>query len=293
VIIKSGPPPKRENGFALVLVLWLVALLSIVAASFSTHSKVETRLAGNAVKALQSKLLAESGVNGAVLELMVSDSAQRWHTDGQNYPVETDQGRINISIRNSSGLLDLNKSSHAQLARLFGLLTDDVQDREALADRLADWRDNDDLRRLKGAEDVDYRAADEPFTTPGRDLVSMDELAYVMGFDAATVELLRPYVTLYSELQGVDIRYAPQRLVSLLKGEQQDSKALAEALDYIESDLADLEGEGPGTQSTASVYRIQIEAHTPQGARAQVLTDIDLKGQDDTFYSIRSWHDSL
>ncbi|MES9980729.1 MAG: PilX N-terminal domain-containing pilus assembly protein, partial [Candidatus Thiodiazotropha sp. 6PLUC5] len=50
----------RQKGVALVLVLWLVALLTIVAASFSTHSKVESRLAGNAKDALQARLMAQS-----------------------------------------------------------------------------------------------------------------------------------------------------------------------------------------------------------------------------------------
>jgi general secretion pathway protein K len=291
--MKYSHRTMKQNGFALVLVLWLVALLTIVAASFSTHSKVETRLAGNTVEALHARLLAESGVNLAILELMVRDPVQRWNTNGQIYPLETDQGRINISIRNSSGLLDLNKSPRVQLIRLFGLVSDDNHDREALADRLADWRDSDDLNRLNGAEDIDYQSAGMPFNTAGRDLVSIDELAYVMGFDAATIELLRPYVTLYSDAHSVDARYAPERLLILLKEQQQGRDALMGALDYVESDLAGIEEQRDGGQASASVYRIWIEAHTKEGARAEILADIDLRGQDNTLYSIRSWHDSL
>ncbi|MEW8029258.1 MAG: PilX N-terminal domain-containing pilus assembly protein [Candidatus Thiodiazotropha sp.] len=286
-------PHLRQDGFALVLVLWLVALLTIVAASFTTHSKVETRLTGNAVDALHSRLLAESGVNRAILELVVSDPAQRWNTNGQIYQLGTDQNRVNISIRNSSGLLDLNKAARDQLVNLFALITKDIQDREVLADRLTDWRDSDDLRHLNGAEDADYRSAGNPYTTAGRDLVSIDELAYVLGFDAAKVERLRPYVTLYSSTQNVDYRYAPERLVSLLKGEQVTGEVLADVLDYVDSDLVDLGMEDTGGQAAASVYRLWVEATSAQGARTRLSLDVDLRSQDDTPYSIRSWHDSL
>ncbi|MEW8049734.1 MAG: PilX N-terminal domain-containing pilus assembly protein [Candidatus Thiodiazotropha sp.] len=286
-------PHLRQDGFALVLVLWLVALLTIVAASFTTHSKVETRLTGNAVDALHSRLLAESGVNRAILELVVSDPAQRWNTNGQIYQLGTDQNRVNISIRNSSGLLDLNKAARDQLVNLFALITKDIQDREVLADRLTDWRDSDDLRHLNGAEDADYRSAGNPYTTAGRDLVSIDELAYVLGFDAAKVERLRPYVTLYSNTQNVDYRYAPERLVSLLKGEQVTGEVLADVLDYVDSDLVDLGMEDTGGQAAASVYRLWVEATSAQGARTRLSLDVDLRSQDDTPYSIRSWHDSL
>jgi general secretion pathway protein K len=179
------------------------------------------------------------------------------------------------------------------LVKLFALIAEDEQDRAVLADRLTDWRDSDDLRHLNGAEDADYRSAGYPYTTAGRDLVSIDELAYVLGFDAVKVERLRPYVTLYSGKQNVDYRYAPERLVTLLKGEQQAVGVLAGVSDYIDSDLADLEIEESTGQVSASVYRIWVEAVSAQGARTQLLVDVDLRSRHDTPYSIRSWHDSL
>ncbi|MES9971168.1 MAG: PilX N-terminal domain-containing pilus assembly protein [Candidatus Thiodiazotropha sp.] len=283
----------RQQGFALVLVLWLVALLTIVAASFSTHSKVETRLAGNAIDALHTRLLAQSGLNRAILELMVSNPEQRWNRNGQIYQIATDRGSASISIRNASGLLDLNKAPREQLAKLFALLEDDIEAREALADRLMDWRDSDDLRRLDGAEDVDYRSAGYPYGTAGRDLVNIDELAYVMGFNADRVERLRPYVTLYSSVQNVDMRYAPEVLISLLEGVWTSSETLSDVLDYVDSDLAEIElDEGRG-QAAGADYRIWVEAVSAQAARTQFLVDIELRPGGDAPYSIRSWHDSL
>ncbi|MES9991423.1 MAG: PilX N-terminal domain-containing pilus assembly protein [Candidatus Thiodiazotropha sp.] len=283
----------QQRGFALVLVLWLVALLTIIAASFATHSKVETRLTTNAIDALRSRLLAESGVKRAIVELMVSNPEQRWDSKGLIHQVEMEQGRLSISIRNSSGLLDLNKSSRDQLVKLFALISEDTEEREALADRLSDWRDSDNLRHLNGAEDAEYRSAGYSYDTAGRDLTSIDELAYVMGFDSAKVSRLRPYVTLYSGMDNVDIRYAPDLLKSLLKGERESSDALSQALDYIDSDLADLEISESDGEALASVYRISVEAVTSAGARRQLLVDIDLRSDDGSPYSIRSWHDSL
>jgi general secretion pathway protein K len=293
-MLKTGRSFRHQRGFALVLVLWLVALLTIVAASFATHSKVETRLTGNAIDALRSRLLAQSGLNRAIIELMVSDPAQRWQTDGKVYQVETAQGSLSLLIRNSSGLLDLNRSSRDQLVRLFALIAEDVQEREALADRLSDWRDSDDMRHLNGAEDADYRSAGYRHTTAGRDLVSIDELAYVMGFDAAKVERLRPYVTLYSKLENVDYRNAPPELVALLKGGRESGEILSGIADHIDSGLADLEmTEADGQAAATSVYRVRVEAASAHGASTQLLVDVDLRNRGGSLYSIRSWHDSL
>ncbi|MES9848616.1 MAG: hypothetical protein ABW145_09540, partial [Candidatus Thiodiazotropha sp.] len=120
-----------------------------------------------------------------------------------------------------------------------------------------------------------------------------DELAYVLGFDADKVERLHPYITQFSNTQNVDLRFAPERLVSLLKGKEATGEVLAGVIDYIDSDLADLEMEEDDGQAVGSAYRIQVEASSSQGARTQLLVDIDLRSQGKTPYSIRSWHDSL
>ncbi|MEW8322621.1 MAG: PilX N-terminal domain-containing pilus assembly protein [Candidatus Thiodiazotropha taylori] len=283
----------RNRGVALILVLWMVALLTIIAASFSTQSKVESRLAGNSKDALQAKLLAESGFSRAVMELMVISPQQRWNFNGQLYPLQTAQGELEVSIRNASGLLDLNKASSDQLNRLFGLISDDPEERNALVDRLHDWRDADDLRRLNGAEDKDYRAAGYDYATAGKDLTSLEELAYVMGFDAARVNRLRPYVTLNSDTATVDYRFASEQLTALLTSTGQSGSELTEALDQLDSELADLDLSQGGGTSQSKVFRIEVSARTKQGGHARIVADVGLKNRGRKPYSIHSWYESL
>ncbi|MCG7910009.1 MAG: type II secretion system protein GspK [Candidatus Thiodiazotropha taylori] len=283
----------RNRGVALILVLWMVALLTIIAASFSTQSKVESRLAGNSKAALQAKLLAESGFSRAVMELMVISPQQRWNFNGQLYPLQTAQGELEVSIRNASGLLDLNKASSDQLNRLFVLISDDPEERNALVDRLHDWRDADDLRRLNGAEDKDYRAAGYDYATAGKDLTSLEELAYVMGFDAARVNLIRPYVTLNSDTATVDFRFASEQLTALLTSTGQSGSELTEALDQLDSELADLDLSQGGGTSQSKVFRIEVNARTKQGGHARIVADVGLKNRGRIPYSIHSWYESL
>ncbi|MBW9261075.1 MAG: general secretion pathway protein GspK [Candidatus Thiodiazotropha sp. (ex. Lucinisca nassula)] len=283
----------RNRGVALILVLWMVALLTIIAASFSTQSKVESRLAGNSKDALQAKLLAESGFSRAVMELMVISPQQRWNFNGQLYPLQTAQGELEVSIRNASGLLDLNKASSDQLNRLFVLISDDPEERNALVDRLNDWRDADDLRRLNGAEDKDYRAAGYDYATAGKDLTSLEELAYVMGFDAARVNRLRPYVTLNSDTATVDFRFASEQLTALLTSTGQSGSELTEALDQLDSELADLDLSQGGGTSQSKVFRIEVSARTKQGGHARIVADVGLKNRGRKPYSIHSWYESL
>ncbi len=287
----GGASQVRQSGIALVMVLWLIALMMVVAASFATQSKVESRLAHNAVQALKAKHLAESGFVRAIRELMVTDPAQRWEFDGRVYPLESDFAVTRITIRQASGLVNLNQAPRDVLIKLFALISDEPQEREALADRLADWRDGDDLRRVAGAEDADYRAAGYANATAGRDLNSVDELAHVMGFDASRVARLRPYVTLYSSSGQVDPRYAPGELRDLLQPVSKGDASLSNAFDFIEPDWGEWkDGQGGGVGAEKN-YRIKVAVQTVQGARAFIQADITLQSQPDQPYRVRDWRE--
>jgi general secretion pathway protein K len=284
---------QRNRGIALILVLWLVALLAIVAASLATQTKVESRLAGNAKVALQAKLLAESGFNRAIMELMVNDPQYRWKFNGQVYALKMTQGDLEVAVRNVSGLLDLNNASSEQLSRLFVLITDDQQQREALVDRLKDWRDADDLKRIHGAEDDEYRAAGYAYATAGSDLKTMQELAYIMGFNADKVDILRPYVTLHSDLSTVDSRFSSKELMALINVPSHYPAELVDALAQLDSELVDLHPYQGGGGTQSRVYRIQVDATTTQGGRASITADVELNSQGRKPYSIHSWYESL
>ena len=138
------------------MVLWLVVLLTVIAASFATHSRVETRMAGNLVQAHKARQLLRTGLNRALLELMAGSGDQHWRFNGEIHELQQGQGRLRIAIRNAAGLVDLNRASRDTLFKLFTLIDSSTEQRARLLDALGDWRDADDLKRLHGAEDGDY-----------------------------------------------------------------------------------------------------------------------------------------
>jgi len=286
---------RGQRGIALVMVLWLVVLLTIVAASFATHSRTETRMAGNLVERQKARLLIESGFSRAQLELLATTGEERWQFNGEVHEVQGASGTLRIAIRNASGLVDLNRASSDDLLQLFSLIDERPEVRQQLVDALADWRDGDDLRRLNGAEDDDYAHAGLAYGTVDRDLESVDELGYVMGFDRDAVEKLRPYVTVHSGVSRIDSHYADADLVELLNGGAAAfGGQLADAFDQLDSELADISGEAgaesPGLSRSAA-YRISIEATTEGGGRAAVDIDVTPSTQRDTPFTILAWHE--
>lgn len=286
--------PRCQQGIALVMVLWLVVLLTVVAASFTTHTRVETRMTGNLVERHKARMLLQTGLNRALLELMAGNSEQRWQVDGEVHELRQGEDRLLIAIRSATGLVDLNRASRDTLFKLFVLIDESLEVRERLVDALSDWRDADDLKRLNGAEDRDYTHAGFDYGTVDRDLESIDELGYVMGFDRDRVAKLRPYVTVYSGATQIDKNYAAQDLIDLLKsGEDSLGGQLAAAFEQLDSGLVDIDGveeqHGLG-QAQRIGYRISIEATTQGGGQSTVDVDVASSNQRDRPFKILAWH---
>ena len=80
--MKAIQASATEQGFALVIVLWVVALLSIVAASLAFSMRTETTLAHDLVAQAQARALAEAGLYRGILRAYQPRSlaplARRW-----------------------------------------------------------------------------------------------------------------------------------------------------------------------------------------------------------------------
>ena len=61
---------NNERGIALLLVLWVIALLTVICAEFSWTMRTETVITRNFRDGEQAAYSAEAGINKAVVELM-------------------------------------------------------------------------------------------------------------------------------------------------------------------------------------------------------------------------------
>ena len=55
---RSTPPSSSQRGIALVVVLWLVALLALMAVSQTAAVRTETQVVGNLVEAANARAAA-------------------------------------------------------------------------------------------------------------------------------------------------------------------------------------------------------------------------------------------
>ena len=210
----------ERGGVVLVLVLWLLALLSLMAGAHSYALRTETWLTIHALDRARARAAAEAGVWLAVADLLSPPSAQRWPQDGTPVEVNFEAGTIGLRIQDEAGLIDINSADDALLQGLLSNAAQPGQDITSLFNALLDWRDPDPDRRDAGAEDGDYLHAqydskDGPFN-------SIEELRRVAGMSDELYRNIRHAVTIHSMQPGINPALAPRAALEAIPDSRAD-----------------------------------------------------------------------
>ena len=205
-----------QRGLALVTVLWVLMLLSLIAASFTRTVRTEINLTRNLIESAKAVALADAGVYRAVLGLFAPVNQGGWRVDDTVYAWAYGGGEIRVSVQDEGGKIDLNKGQDALLRILFNSLGLEDQESAALVDAIVDFRDPDDLRRLNGAEDGDYALAGLAHDAKDAPFEAVEELHQVLGMTPALYDRVAPSLTVYSGLRSPHLATAPPAVLDFL-----------------------------------------------------------------------------
>lgn len=195
---------KTHKGLALIVVLWVITLLTIMASSFSLTIQRETAISSGAKQQAVASALAEAGINYAILRLLTSNEELRWQAFGSLYEIEFSGKRIRIQIADESGKLNINLANKEQLQQLFSSMVEEEELADSLSDAILDWRDDNDLHRLNGAEKQQYEDAGLKYEPRNDIFNSIEELQMLMGMTAEIYKQLEGMVSIYTKNRGIN-----------------------------------------------------------------------------------------
>ena len=207
----------KQQGVAMIIVLWIITLLSVIAISFIQTMRTEVNVVGNSLGRVKAEVLADAALDRAIYELSKPPNIEgRWNADGSTRDWAYRDLIANITMQDESGRIDINRASDALLRGLMlsqGLLEEDAL---KLVDAIADWRDADVQKRLRGAEATDYAAAGLDYTPANALFQSVEELKRVLGMTPELYARLQPLITIYSSQPGFNEQIARREVLRAL-----------------------------------------------------------------------------
>lgn len=279
----------RARGIAFILVLWVIAMLSILLGSFAMIARTENLQSRHLFDTTRARYAAEAGLNLAVYELRKNDPAERWVGDGRPYTFGYGDAELDVRITDESGKFDLNSAAQsgdpAQLIHLFVSRGVEQDRAETLADAVLDWVDPDEDTRLKGAELAQYRAAGLAYGPRNAPFDTVSELQQVLGMNYPLYQQLEPALTIYSGLSTPSEAFAsaevlvamgctPEQAADLVRQRQAISAAELAASGLVGCDgITPLVAGGGGL-----TYSVKSRAKLPNGASTTLDATIRMGG---------------
>lgn len=273
-------PVDKQSGIALVTVLWLLALLSLIAASYTAASRSEIHMTAGSLQRAEARALAEAGIWRGVAELLKPASVRNWNTSGIANSFHFEEHLIQVRIEDEAGKIDLN----AARAELIGglLLTTGIEAnrREALLEAIIGWRSNGSQTRTGGLKHG-------PFN-------STDELLQIPGMDYQLYETIAPALTVYSHQPGVNPETASAIALRALPGatpgnvsaylQQRRTTGTQATLDSVHPRfISRTHGSNYTLTSTAAVGR----------ARANLKVVLALRADGESPYTVLAWQTDM
>jgi len=295
----KNPRLNPQRGIALVLVLWVLLLLTIITGSFALMARMDTLEANSLLSGTQARLSAEAAINLAVLALRDPDDETRMLADGRVYSQMLDGIVVEVKAIDERGKLDINATDELTLVNLFTGHGMELTDAEFLAAAVMDWRDEDELERVNGAEEDAYAAAGLQVGPANRPFMMTEELLQVIGMPFELFRRLEPGITVFSRTGSPDPAFAPVEALMALP-----DITYEEAVNFVKERNSQLPGESLGAelpngivameQGRGVTYSIEARATMPNGVWEKLEATIRLGGnRNGNPYRVLRWREGF
>jgi len=290
---------RSARGVAFVLVLWVIALMSILLGAFSVIARTENIQARHLFDTTAARYAAEAGLNRAVYELRNPDLLTRWVADGRSYKFEFDGVGVEVKITDDSGKIDINVADAVMLKAMFVSAGIEERHAEELADAIIDWRDPDDLTGPHGAESSEYKSAGLKYEPRNAPFETVSEVQQVLGMDYDVYHKIEKAITLYSGRSQPSAGYAPLEVLRALPGMTEElAQMILQQRQALQpgsppSGLMLPDGTPVVAEGGGLTYSIESRAKLPNGSSTRLEATIRLGGSGvgGRPYAVLRWRD--
>ena len=210
---------RKENGVVLVIVLWALVLLGIIVGSYLGTIRTDTAIVDNWIATAKARWAANAGVQLAILKT-IEKGNKRWTASDQEQLVNYGDVRLKIRIFDEAGKIDINYASEELLQALFRSAGISEEEIRSLLAGMMKRRENTQQRQGLLAGNSRHGTINSSNAMSGGLYQNIEELAQLPRMRPEIMRAIRPLITTYSGMNGVNPEVASREVLEILPGMQ-------------------------------------------------------------------------
>lgn len=217
---RAAPVGDGERGVALIMVLWAIALFSVLTLAALQEWQLEAQLTGHFLRKHQARHLAVGGIfyaGGKIVALKEAEANPDWtgdsgmvlwRADGTPNILEIGDQRLEIRITDEGGKINLNRASAEILINLFLALGYNETEAKRRTGAILSWRGSDFLQPQSRPDYLFYQRQTPPYTIKNRFFDTVEELQWVQGCGELSPGQLTELFTVQDLETGINLTTA-------------------------------------------------------------------------------------
>ncbi len=233
----AQPPGNSDSrGIILIVVLWVVAMMTVIVVALSAYAQKNLSLASVETDRLRSELALQAGLDAGEAMIVARKPEERVFFDGSAVTVDVGGGRlVEIALMDVAGLVDVNRADPELLTSLASKLElspaqskpwlDEVMKaRQARSQAKAGEQQPQQFpppQQPKPGDQPEDAGANQTETKQKHALpafFSITQLYRFEGVDSAAVDKILPFISLYSSDGKVNPMAAPETVIESIPG---------------------------------------------------------------------------
>jgi len=285
---RRRPVTRAANalGAALLLVMWLIALLTALVGAFALTARIENLQGRVLSQGVVAEQAARAGLEYAMVRVVDPEPTRQWLPDGRPYQWRFGDAAITVKIVDETAKVDLNAAEEPLLNALFRTVGAEPDLAASVASAIIDWRDPDPLSQPQGgAEDPQYAAAGRPYGAKDAPFDTVAEVEQVLGMTPALYAKVAEHLTVYTGQAQPDQTYAS---AEVLQAMGVDPTAILQ-----QRSGTPLPGQQSLVGSGSGTYSIDSRARLPDGREAtlRVVVRAGASGVPGSAYTPLRWEE--
>ncbi len=209
-----------SQGMILVVVLWVVAMMTVIVVALSSYSQKKVSLAGLETDRLRTETTLQAGVDVGMALILATNARDRVFFDGSAITAAIGNGRrVEVAVRDAAGLVDINRADSKLLNALGLRLELPKESVTAITERIISQRPVP----KENTGNAEKQLPPAVFVVPS-------QLYGLPGADPNTIQKILPFVSLYSTDGRINPMAAPELILQSIPGlTPEESAALADA----------------------------------------------------------------